>query len=75
MLACSAKLERQTSFREKGSLSFRAGEKGDASVHGPGRFPMAFFSERRVRLLGKATEFHSFLERNRSKLKLKDPAP
>jgi len=36
---------------------------------------MAFFSERRVRLLGKATEFHSFLERNRSKLKLKDPAP
>ena len=54
-----------------GSLEFRVSEKGGVSVYGLGRFPVTLYYEQWTRLLDQADQLRSFLEENKSKLKLK----
>lgn len=72
LLARIAELEKQAGSRPKGSLEFRIGEKGGVSVYGLGRFPVTLYYEQWNRLLGAAGEIKTFLEDNKSKLKLKE---
>ncbi len=66
-----AELEKQLKGRRSGSLEFRVGEKGGVSVYGLGRFPVTLYYEQWIRLLDAASDLRSFLEENKSKLKLK----
>jgi hypothetical protein len=66
-----AELERQLRGGRSGSLQFKVGEKGGVSVYGLGRFPVTLYYEQWVRLLDAASDLRSFLEENKSKLKLK----
>ena len=66
-----AELEKKAG-RRSGNLEFRVGEKGGVSVYGLGRFPVTLYYEQWLRLLGAADELKSFLEENKSKLKLKE---
>lgn len=72
LLARIAELEKQASGRKKGSLEFRVGEKGGVSVYGLGRFPVTLYYEQWIRLLGAADGLRTFLEDNKSKLKMKE---
>ena len=65
-----AELEKQQG-RRPGALDFRVSEKGGVSVYGLGRFPVTLYYEQWVRLLGAADQLRTFLEENKSKLKLK----
>ncbi len=71
LLARIAELEKQAGGRRKGALEFRVGEKGGVSVYGLGRFPVTLYYEQWVRLLDAANDLRSFLEENKSRLKLK----
>jgi hypothetical protein len=71
LLARIAELEKKAETRKKGSLEFRVGEKGGVSVYGLGRFPVTLYYEQWIRLLDVASELRTFLEENKSKLKLK----
>jgi hypothetical protein len=66
-----AELEKQASSRKTGELQFKVGEKGGVSVYGLGRFPVTLYYEQWQRLLGAAEGLRSFLEENKSRLKLK----
>lgn len=66
-----AELEKQAGSRKRGNLEFRVGEKGGVSVYGLGRFPVTLYYEQWIRLLDAADGLRSFLEENKSKLKLK----
>jgi len=66
-----AELEKQSSGRRAGELEFRVGEKGGVSVYGLGRFPVTLYYEQWIRLLDAADELRGFLEKNKSRLKLK----
>lgn len=72
LLARIAELEKQQGSRRKGTLEFRVGEKGGVSVYGLGRFPVTLYYEQWNRLLDVSDELRSFLEENKSRLKLKD---
>jgi hypothetical protein len=74
LLARIAELERQSGSKRSGSLEFRVGEKGGVSVYGLGRFPVTLYYEQWVRLLDVADRLRTFLEENKSRLKLKDQA-
>lgn len=65
-----AELEK-TSGRRSGALEFRVSEKGGVSVYGLGRFPVTLYYEQWMRLLDQADQLRTFLEENKSKLKLK----
>jgi len=68
-----AELEKQVDTRKRsGAMEFRVSEKGGVSVYGLGRFPVTLYYEQWTRLLGAAEELKSFLEENKSKLKLKE---
>ncbi len=67
-----AELEKQTAGRRTGSLEFRVSEKGGVSVYGLGRFPVTLYYEQWVRLLEQADKLRSFLEENKTKLKMKE---
>jgi hypothetical protein len=71
LLARIAELEKQSGSKRSGSLEFRVGEKGGVSVYGLGRFPVTLYYEQWVRLLDAADRLRSFLEENKSRLKLK----
>jgi hypothetical protein len=71
LMARIAELEKQAGSRKRGSLEFRVGEKGGVSVYGLGRFPVTLYYEQWVRLLDAAEELRTFLEENKSRLKLK----
>ncbi|MFZ0212480.1 MAG: hypothetical protein WBE20_14805 [Candidatus Acidiferrales bacterium] len=71
LLARIAELEQQAGSRKKGALEFRVGEKGGVSVYGLGRFPVTLYYEQWIRLLDSAPALLSFLEENKSSLKLK----
>jgi len=71
LLARIAELEKQAGGRRKGALEFRVGEKGGVSVYGLGRFPVTLYYEQWTRLLDAANDLRSFLEENKSRLKLK----
>jgi len=66
-----AELERQGGGGRSGALQFKVSEKGAVSVYGLGRFPVTLYYEQWNRLLGEAEPLKSFLEANKSKLKLK----
>jgi hypothetical protein len=73
LLAKIAKLEGEAAQKKKaGTLSFKVSEKGAVSVYGMGRFPVTLYYEQWVRLLGAAEEMRTFLEENKSRLKLKE---
>jgi hypothetical protein len=72
LLARIAELEKQTGGRARGSLEFRVGEKGGVSVYGLGRFPVTLYYEQWIRLLDAADNLRTFLEENKSRLKLKN---
>ena len=74
-----AELERlraeNTALKEKrapGAISIKVSEKGGVSVYGMGRFPITFYQEQWLRLLGMADEIKAFIEENKSKLKVKE---
>jgi hypothetical protein len=71
LMARIAELEKQAGTRKRGSLEFRVGEKGGVSVYGLGRFPVTLYYEQWVRLLDAMGDLRTFLEENKSRLKLK----
>lgn len=73
LLARIAELEKQSGSKKSGKIEFRVGEKGGVSVYGLGRFPVTLYYEQWVRLLDAAVDLRSFLEENKSRLKLKNP--
>jgi hypothetical protein len=73
MAARLAELEGR--LANSGTLSFKVSEKGAVSVYGLGRFPVTLYFEQWNKLLAQADELRTFLEANKSKLKLKEQAP
>ena len=71
LLARIAELEKQATSKKTGRLEFKVSEKGGVSVYGLGRFPVTLYYEQWQRLLGIADDLRTFLEDNKSKLKLK----
>src|SRR4030081_3533378 len=67
-------LEKQGGRTRSGSLDFKVGEKGGVSVYGLGRFPVTLYYEQWMRLLGASEDLKKFMEENKSRLKLKEPA-
>lgn len=74
LMARIAELEKQAGSKKQGSLEFKVGEKGGVSVYGLGRFPVTLYYEQWVRLLDAGEGLRTFLEENKSKLKLKSKA-
>ena len=67
-----AQLEKEVEGKRRGgNIEFRVSEKGGVSVYGLGRFPVTLYYEQWKRLLDAAEELKSFIEDNKSKLKLK----
>ncbi len=66
-----AELEQQSAGKKTVGLEFRVSEKGGISVYGLGRFPVTLYYEQWMRLLARADELRTFIEENKSKLKLK----
>ena len=71
LMARIAELEKQATSKKTGRLEFKVSEKGGVSVYGLGRFPVTLYYEQWQRLLGIADDLRTFLEENKSKLKLK----
>jgi hypothetical protein len=69
-----AELEQQAQTRKPAALEFRVSDKGGISVYGLGRFPVTLYYEQWTRLLARADELRTFIEENKSKLKLKPRA-
>jgi ribosome-interacting GTPase 1 len=66
-------LEKQVETKKRsGAMEFRVSEKGGVSVYGLGRFPVTLYYEQWTRLLNAAPELKTFIEENKSKLKLKE---
>ena len=74
LLARIAELEKQSGSRKAGKLEFKVSEKGAVSVYGLGRFPVTLYYEQFTRLLDSADALRTFMEENKSKLKLKQTA-
>jgi hypothetical protein len=72
LMARIAELEKQAGSKRTGRMEFKVSEKGGVSVYGLGRFPVTLYYEQWERLLGAADELRTFLEENKSKLKLKN---
>jgi hypothetical protein len=65
-------LEKQVETKKRsGAMEFRVSEKGGVSVYGLGRFPVTLYYEQWTRLLDAAPDLKSFIEENKSKLKMK----
>jgi hypothetical protein len=58
-----------------GTLNFKVSEKGAVSAYGLGRFPVTLYFEQWGKLLAQADKLRTFLEANKSKLKLKEQPP
>jgi hypothetical protein len=67
-----AELEKQGANKRSGNLEFRVSDKGAVSVYGMGRFPTTLYYEQWTRLLDRSEDLRTFLEENKSKLKLKE---
>jgi len=68
-----SQLEKEVETKKRrGDLIFKVGEKGGVSLYGLGRFPVTLYYEQWNRLLGAANEIKSFMEENKSKLKVKE---
>jgi hypothetical protein len=71
LLARIAELEKQAVGKRSGRMEFKVSEKGGVSVYGLGRFPVTLYYEQWTRLLDSVDALRSFLEENKSRLKLK----
>jgi hypothetical protein len=71
LMARIAELEKQVGTKKNRGIEFKIGEKGGVSVYGLGRFPVTLYYEQWIRLLDSSDALRSFLEENKSKLKLK----
>lgn len=71
LLARIAELEKQAGTKRSGRIEFKVSEKGGVSVYGLGRFPVTLYYEQWIRLLASVDALRSFIEENKSKLKLK----
>jgi hypothetical protein len=71
LLARIAELEKQASTKRSNKIDFKVSEKGGVSVYGLGRFPVTLYYEQWIRVLDSVDALRSFLEENKSKLKLK----
>lgn len=68
-----AELEKQVGGNKRsGNLEFKVSEKGAVSVYGMGRFPVTLYYEQWIRLLDRADDLRTFMEENKSRLKLKE---
>jgi hypothetical protein len=67
-----AELEKQVEGRKRGALDYKVSEKGGVSVYGLGRFPVTLYYEQWIRLLDQADQIRTFMEDNKSRLKMKD---
>ena len=74
LLARIAELEKQVGTKRTGKLEFRVGEKGGISVYGLGRFPVTLYYEQWIKLLDAAQDLRTFMESNKSRLKLRPQA-
>jgi hypothetical protein len=72
LLARIAELEKQAGGKRSGRMEFKVSEKGGVSVYGLGRFPVTLYYEQWTRLLDSVDALRSFLEENKSRLKLKN---
>ncbi len=54
------------------SVSLKVSEKGGVSVYGLGRFPITFYKEQWVKLLGMSDDILAFIKENEGKLKVKE---
>jgi len=72
LLARIAELEKQSGSKRSGRMEFKVSEKGGVSVYGLGRFPVTLYYEQWTRLLDSADGLRTFLEENKSRLKLKN---
>lgn len=75
LLARIAELESDAAKKKtSGAMSFKVSEKGAVSVYGMGRFPVTLYYEQWMRLFAAASDITAFMEENKAKLKVKDPA-
>jgi hypothetical protein len=54
------------------SVSMKVSEKGAVSVYGLGRFPVTLYQEQWQKLLNLSDEIKTFIEDNKSSLKVKE---
>jgi hypothetical protein len=71
LLARVAQLEKQVAAKKTGTIGFKVSEKGGVSVYGLGRFPVTLYYEQWTKLLDAGEDLRTFLESNKSSLKLK----
>jgi len=71
LMARIAELEKKLGSKQSGKLEFKVGDKGGVSVYGLGRFPVTLYYEQWVKLLDATEELRTFLEANKSRLKLR----
>ena len=64
--------ELESRLAKNSTLSFKVSEKGAVSVYGLGRFPVTLYFEQWIKLLSHIDELRTFMEANKSKLKLKE---
>ena len=64
-------LQKQGPAASGGSIAFKVGEKGGMSAYGLGRFPVTLYYEQWMKLLDRADQIRSFLEANKSSLKMR----
>jgi hypothetical protein len=72
LMARIAELEKQVETKKSGRLEFRVSEKGAVSVYGLGRFPVTLYYEQWIKLLDVGDGLRTFLEENKTRLKLKE---
>ncbi len=58
--------------RSAKGVSLKVSEKGGVSVYGMGRFPITFYKEQWIKLLGMKEEILEFIKENESRLKTKE---
>jgi hypothetical protein len=54
------------------AVSMKVSEKGAVSVYGLGRFPVTLYQEQWQKLLALSDDIKTFIDENRSKLKVKE---
>ena len=58
--------------KRNAAVSMKVSEKGALSVYGLGRFPVTLYQEQWSKLLAMSEDIKSFMEENRSRLKVKE---
>lgn len=58
--------------RRSNAVSMKVSEKGAVSVYGLGRFPVTLYQEQWQKLLALSDDIKTFIEENKSRLKVKE---